>query len=236
MRSRPRASWRGDACIALWALLALVLWEASGWDLVLTRWIATPAGFPWRDSLWASRIVHQGGRALAWTMMGLLVWDLVRPFAAGPSQAQRARGIVIVLAGLSLVPLFKRFSATSCPWDLLEFGGRATYVPHWLMGLSDGGPGRCFPSGHAVAAFAYFGVYFLWRQHRPAVARAALVSVLVVGCAFGWAQWVRGAHFVSHTLWSAWLCWVIAAVGSRALLTAPASTRAERVRPEALVR
>lgn len=236
MRRLPWASWRGDACIALWALLALVLWEASGLDHELTRWIATPVGFPWRDSFLASRVLHKGGRALAWTMMGLLVWDLVRPFAAGPSQAQRACGIVIVLAGLLLVPLLKRFSATSCPWDLLEFGGRATYVPHWLMGLSDGGPGRCFPSGHAVAAFAYFGVYFVWRQHRPTVARAVLVGVLVVGFAFGWAQWVRGAHFVSHTLWSAWLCWVIAALGSRALLTGPASTRAKRVRPEALVR
>lgn len=231
---RARVSSRRDAWIALWALLALVLWETSGLDLRLTRWIATPTGFPWRDSFLASRVLHDGGRALAWTMMGLLVWDWVRPFAAGPSQAQRARGIVVVLAGLLLVPLLKRFSTTSCPWDLLEFGGRAPYIPHWLIAMPDGGPGRCFPSGHAVAAFAFFGVYFLWRHHRPGAARIALLSVLVLGIVFGWAQWVRGAHFVSHTLWSAWLCWATAALGSRVWLTAPGDTRADFVTPKAL--
>lgn len=229
-----RATSRRDAWIALWALLALLLWEAAGLDLPLTRWIATPGGFPWRDSFLASRLLHDGGRALAWVMLGLLVWDALRPFAAGPSRAQRARGIAVVLAGLLLVPLLKRFSATSCPWDLAEFGGRAAYVPHWLIGLTDGGPGHCFPSGHAVAAFAFFGVYFLWRHHRPRMARAALTAVLVLGFVFGWAQWIRGAHFVSHTLWSAWLCWVIAALGSRERPAARGGMRAVPVAPDAL--
>jgi len=50
----------------------------------------------------------------------------------------------------------------------------------------------------AVASFAFFGVYFLWRHHRPRLARAVLAGVLLAGLAFGWAQWARGAHFVSH--------------------------------------
>jgi membrane-associated PAP2 superfamily phosphatase len=208
--ARARAASRRDAWIALGALLALILWEASGLDLALTRWVATPEGFAWRDSRLASHLLHDGGRALGWVLLALLSWDAARPFAAGPSRAERVRGIGVVVAGLLLVPMLKRFSATSCPWDLAEFGGRAAYVPHWLIGLTDGGPGHCFPSGHAVAAFAFFGVYFVWRHHRPRLAHAALLVVLVLGFAFGWAQWVRGAHFVSHTLWSAWLCWVIA--------------------------
>jgi len=210
------AASRRDASIALVALLMLLLWEASGLDLTLTRWIATPQGFPWRDSLLASHLLHDGGRVLAWAVLLLLVVDAFRPFAPGPSRKQRAQGIAMVLAGLVLVPLIKRVSATSCPWDLAEFGGRATYVPHWLIGVTDGGPGHCFPSGHAVASFAFFGVYFLWRHHRPRAARIVLIAVLGLGIAFGWGQWVRGAHFISHTLWTAWLCWVIAALGSRA--------------------
>lgn len=99
-------------------------------------------------------------------------------------------------------------------------------MPHWLPGLVDGGPGHCFPSGHAVAAFAFFGVYFFWRARRPALARLALAGVFALGIAFGWAQWVRGAHFVSHTLWSAWLCWVIGALAFR-LQPAPAGRSPE---------
>ena len=226
MRSQAASSAaRRDAWIAGIALVGLVLWEASGLDLVATRWIATPEGFPWRDHPLTSGWLHTGGRGLAWAMMALLAVDLARPLASGPSRRERARSIGLVLATLLLVPLLKRGSSTSCPWDLAEFGGGSPYVPHWWLGWSDGGPGHCFPSGHAVAAFAFFGVYFLWRHHRPSLARAMLAGVLLAGLAFGWTQWARGAHFVSHSLWSAWLCWVIAALGARCWPVVPLADR-----------
>jgi membrane-associated PAP2 superfamily phosphatase len=139
-----------------------------------------------------------------------LVAATLRPWTEGPSRAERWGTLAAVGVGLLLVPLLKRVSATSCPWDLAEFGGHALYVPHWRLGVSDGGPGHCFPSGHAVSAFAFLPLVTLWRRHRPAWARAWLVGILVSGAAFGTAQWLRGAHFPSHTLWSAWLCWVVA--------------------------
>jgi len=33
----------------------------------------------------------------------------------------------------------------------------------------------------------------------------------------GLAQQVRGAHYMSHTLWTAWLCWSSAALVDRAV-------------------
>lgn len=231
---RARAAWQHDAGVAVAALLALLLWDACRLDLALTRWIAAPWGFPWRDSLLASRLLHDGGRALAWGALAVLAWDAWRPLAPGPSRRQRLHAVAAVLAGLVLVPLVKRFSATSCPWDLAEFGGRAAYVPHWRLGVTDGGPGHCFPSGHAVAAFAFLAVYALWRHHRPRAARWMLSAVLGLGLMFGWAQWVRGAHFASHTMWSAWLCWVLAALADGAGVRADALRRAETPRgPEA---
>jgi membrane-associated PAP2 superfamily phosphatase len=105
-----------------------------------------------------------------------------------------------------LVPLLKRFSLTSCPWDLAEFGGVAAYVPHGLLGVADGGPGHCFPSGHAASAFVFLGAWFLWREHSRRVARRWLAGTLVAGVLFGAAQLARGAHYPSHTLWTAWIC------------------------------
>lgn len=215
MTAHARAAFRRDAWVTFGGLVVLLVWDASGLDLMLTRWIATPHGFAWRDSLLASRLLHDGGRWLGWLMLALLVWDAARPFSEGPSRPERVRTVGVVLAGLLLVPLLKRFSATSCPWDLAEFGGTAPYVPHWTTGVIDGGPGHCFPSGHAVVAFSFFAVYFLWRHHRPRTARAVLAAVLGAGMAFGWAQWARGAHFASHSLWSAWLCWTMAALAAR---------------------
>lgn len=117
------------------------------------------------------------------------------------------------------MPTIKRGSATSCPWDLAEFGGTARFVPHWAWGGSDGGPGHCFPSGHAVAAFAFFALHFAWRETHPAIAHRWLFATLGGGLVFGAAQVMRGAHFVSHVGWSAWACWTITA------LVAPISRR-----------
>jgi membrane-associated PAP2 superfamily phosphatase len=216
---------RRDAAITLAALAALLLWELSGWDLALSRWYGSASGFAWRDAWLTSTMLHQGGRALAWAMLALLVTDAVRPLIQGPTRSARWHGIGLTLACLLIVPAIKRATHSSCPWDLAEFGGVAAYVPHWVLDVADGGPGHCFPSGHAVAAFGFFSGYFVLRDTRPQLARAWLAAVCIVGIVFGWAQLTRGAHYLSHTLWSAWLCWLISMLAARAPLPRPWARR-----------
>ena len=130
---------------------------------------------------------------------------------------------------LLLVPALKRLSASSCPWDLREFGGGSRLRAALAAGVHDGGPGHCFPSGHAVAAFAFLRMYFGWRGHAAARgARWCLAGVCAAGALFGWAQLARGAHFASHTLWSAWLCWVVCTIAAPlpSAADAPTGTRA----------
>jgi membrane-associated PAP2 superfamily phosphatase len=200
---------RADLMVLGLGLLALGLWEWAGWDLAIARRFGTPDGFAWREHWLTSGLAHQGGRALGWLVLSLLLVDQVRPWITGPSRAERRYWFIATLLGLLSVPALKRLSGTSCPWDLADFGGNVPYVPHWLVSVSDGGPGHCFPSGHAVAAFAFFSLWFLLRDARPGLARACLAAVVVVGSLFGLAQLARGAHFPSHTLWSAWCCWTV---------------------------
>lgn len=221
-----RRCGRADLLVTLVALAALLAWDATGWDLAFARWYGTAAGFVWRDAWLTRSLLHDGGRWLAWGLLGLLVLDAVRPAGSGPGRAERWWWIAVMLAGALLVPSIKQISTTSCPWELAEFGGVARYVSHWQFGSVDGGPGHCFPSGHAVAAFAFLGVYFLWRPYRPLLAVCSLAAVLLAGAAFGWAQLARGAHYPSHTLWSAWLCWTLCVIGDRLLRR---STRHRRV-------
>lgn len=206
---------RFDLAVTVGALLLLAAWDVSGADLALSRWVAGPGGFPWRDA-WATRVLlHDGGRWLSGLVLAVLALAVWRRSPAGPSRAERLGALGVVLLGLVVVPSLKRASATSCPWDLAEFGGTASYVSHWQFGLADGGPGHCFPSGHAVAAFAFVALYFLWRPYRPARAQAWLAGTLAVGAVYGAAQWLRGAHYVSHVLWAAWICWTVAALAFR---------------------
>jgi membrane-associated PAP2 superfamily phosphatase len=211
----PAHHLRFDLTVALLGLLALLAWEVSGLDLVLARAYGTHSGFPWRDA-WVTRaLLHDGGRAVAWCVMALLVGRALLPTTHAPQRTERWYWIGVSLACLLIVPTLKQLSASSCPWDLAEFGGVAAYVPHWRLGVHDGGPGHCFPSGHAVAAFGFLSVYFGWRSYRPRLARVCLALIVIAGVLFGWAQLARGAHYVSHTLWSAWLCWVVCALAAQ---------------------
>lgn len=206
---------RTDLLLSTAALALLVCWEASGWDLRLIRVYGDAGGFAWRDHWLAAALLHDGGRWLAGACLTLLAWDAFRPAGTGPSCAERRYWLAIVIASLVLIPSLKRFTTTSCPWDLIEFGGRAAYVPHWLPGVRDGGPGHCFPAGHPVSAFAFFGAYFLWRPYRARLAYGVLGATVLLGTLFTWTQMARGAHFASHGLWSAWLCWTLSAAAQR---------------------
>jgi membrane-associated PAP2 superfamily phosphatase len=208
-----KAAAQGGAGALLVSLVLLLAWDAVGADLAVTRWIGGPAGFVWRDAWLTRTLLHDGGRWLAMAVLAAVLAGTWRPVVHGPSRPERLRALAVVLAGLLLVPLIKQASSTSCPWDLAEFGGRALYVSHWRLGIADGGPGHCFPSGHAVSAFAFLPLVLLWQAYRPVVARAWLGGVLLAGMAFGAAQWLRGAHYPSHTLWTAWICWVLARAG-----------------------
>jgi membrane-associated PAP2 superfamily phosphatase len=209
------APLRRDLLITLALLVLLLCWEAGAWDMALAQLYGNAAGFALRDHWLFRRVLHDGGRWLsAVALIGVAAWSL---FGDAQQMARRQRWAwaAIVVLCLIVVPAMKRLSSTSCPWELDAFGGSVAYVPHWLLTLADGGPGHCFPSGHAVAAFAFLPLFFQWRRAQPRLAQALLAATLIAGAAFGWAQLVRGAHFPSHTMWSAWLCWTIGAIAAR---------------------
>ncbi|MGY0194913.1 phosphatase PAP2 family protein [Leptothrix sp. BB-4] len=210
-----------DALVTAVAAALLLAWDLGGLDLPVAALFGTASGFPLRDAWWTSRLLHEGGRALAMVVLLLMVVDAIRPTLhpapAGPSRARRWQWIGATLACLVLIPAIKRVSPTSCPWDLSVFGGVARHISHWRFGMPDGGGGHCFPSGHAVAAFAFFTLHFLWRDQHPALARRFLWAVLLAGALFGFGQLVRGAHFPSHTLWSAWLSWTVCVIWATVL-------------------
>jgi membrane-associated PAP2 superfamily phosphatase len=41
------------------------------------------------------------------------------------------------------------------------------------------------------------------------VARRWLIAALAAGLLLGLVQQLRGAHYLSHTLWTAWICWAV---------------------------
>lgn len=205
----PFGNTRRCWALTLLLLLLLALWDASGLDLPLARWFGSPQGFAWRDQALFVLLLHELPRLAAWALLAALCWGLFRPwgFLRGLASVQRWQLLLSIIGASLFIAVAKRISSTSCPWDLAEFGGTAAYVSHWLWGVRDAGAGHCFPAGHASAAFAYLAGWFVLRRGAPDVARPWLLCVLLAGMVLGLAQQMRGAHYMSHTLWTAWLCW-----------------------------
>lgn len=193
-------------------LAVLLGWDVIGADLPLARLAGGAASFPWRDQWLLAQVLHADARIVAWMVVGWLLVGFWWPTGVLTrlSRGGRLQWIASVLLALLVINLWKYASPTSCPWDLAEFGGTAHLVSHWAWGISDGGPGNCFPAGHAAAGFAFVGGYFVLRDPAPRLAAACLALSLAAGLVLGVAQQLRGAHFMSHTLWSAWFCWVTA--------------------------
>jgi membrane-associated PAP2 superfamily phosphatase len=199
------------ATIATGALL--LAWDLYGFDLALSEAMGGASGFPMRSDWLLNTAMHTGAKYAAWAfevfLCAMVVWPR-GPFATlTPSRRLQLATTVIVAAGL--VSALKSFSHTSCPWDLREFGGVATHLSHWQGWLEpDGGAGRCFPAGHASSGFAFLGGFFAFRQAGPRIAKAWLAGALIAGVVLGVCQQLRGAHFLSHTLWTGWICWATA--------------------------
>lgn len=200
---------------AVTAALALLLlaWDVSGLDLATAHWFGGAGGFPLRDNGWLSEVMHDGGRRLAWgfaVSLCVAVWWPVGPLRRLTFHRRLQLAVAPLLAVLAVSAL-KSVSSTSCPWGLADFGGVAHYTPHWGQVFApDGGSGRCFPAGHAASGFAFVGGYFAFREAAPAIARRWLAASLLAGAVLGLGQQIRGAHFTSHTLWTAFICWCVA--------------------------
>ncbi|MCS4294394.1 membrane-associated PAP2 superfamily phosphatase [Comamonas sp. BIGb0152] len=191
------------------SFVLIALWDAWGQDLAMAHLWGTAQGFALRDDHFLVTYMHQGMRNLGWVVVLALSLGVWLPFGLLRQlpTARRVQLLVSILASLAVVAILKRSSATSCPWDLSMFGGVADYVSHWRWGLHDGGAGHCFPAGHAAAGFSFVGGYFALARNAPRAARWWLAVSLAVGLLLGVGQQMRGAHYMSHTLWTAWLCW-----------------------------
>ncbi|MEQ1582038.1 MAG: phosphatase PAP2 family protein [Steroidobacteraceae bacterium] len=194
-------------------LLASILIWATSFDTTLaravfydgTRWIGG-------ESWWTNEFLHEGGR---WAMRivavaALVMWG-VGKFSPRYVHFKRPASYVAIAIILStgLVGLIKSQTNIDCPSDLAGFGGDRPHVGLFQDRPDDLPHAACFPAAHSSSGFALFAFYFLWRERDRRLAHAGVALGLVTGVLFGIAQQSRGAHFISHDVWSAFLVWII---------------------------
>ena len=197
----------------LFVLLA-ILFERSDIDLVVSdRFFDFQArAWKYKDSWWAEGLIHLQGRrlALSFFLVTLAAWAL--SFLREAWKPWRRTALYLVLAiglGTGSVALVKETVNRHCPWNCTRYGGDVPYGKLFDPLPASCRKGNCFPAGHAAAGFSLMSGYFIYYRRDQRKALGLLALGLLVGSLFGFAQIARGAHFVSHNVWSLALCWFV---------------------------
>ena len=213
----------------------LLLLERTAFDSMISNWFFDPVAgtFPLRYNSLLEVIGHQWARQVVIVVACCVIAMYLLSYVLSDLKPRRRLLLFLSLA-LTLAPLavvlLKAASIRHCPWSLLEYGGFAQHLSLFDRALPGSSPGHCFPSGHASGGFCLFAFYFagLALGSRP-LALAGLWGGFAAGMAFGMVRMGQGAHFLSHNLWSAVVCWLVilalyaAIIGlPRAVVPAPA--------------
>lgn len=186
--------------------LDLAVAHAVFFDEARSQWIGA-------SSRWANELIHRDGtwlmRCIAALALALWAATWLRP------QWRELRKpalyfFVSVVLSVGLVGLLKTLTNVDCPRDLTEFGGAVPFIHLFEHRPAALRHARCFPAAHASSGYALLALYFALRERSRLAARLGLMCGLGLGLVFGIAQQARGAHFVSHDVWSAMIVWTVA--------------------------
>jgi len=171
--------------------------------------------FPWRHSWFATDFMHHYVKVLMFGLgvvpVVILVADRVR--GGRLLEARTKSNLYLMIASAVLISvtisILKALSAHHCPWSLARYGGVAPYFRIFDSLPVGASAGHCFPAGHASSGLWLASIAVFWLPKRPKMALLVFMSALVPGVLLGWVQQMRGAHFLTHTLWSAWIAALI---------------------------
>ena len=167
-------------------------------------------------------VFYNGPKALVW-IIALTALTL----AAGPARwRERFRldrrglwlGVLVIATVPALAGLGKKYTNTFCPSEIRRYGGDMAYAKLCEPHPADDPPGRrggCFPAGHASGGFALMGLLAVRAARRWRTGMLALG--LSLGGWMAFYQMLKGAHYLSHTLTTMLVAWLVVLLWRRML-------------------
>ncbi|WP_019883750.1 MULTISPECIES: phosphatase PAP2 family protein [unclassified Methylophilus] len=208
----------GRTLIRLWWLwlcaAVIIVWLANSTSLDIrfadSAFDVNQHAFTLKHNVLLETVMHSYAKTILtifWILLLLLAYvpseKLPVHFSASTIYALRWI-TVLALVNAVVISCLKHQMPHACPWDIARYGGASPWVPtfssHPAMQA-----GHCFPAGHATSGVWLSALCLLWLPQAPRKALLVAIAGLTVGFMLGWAQQLRGAHFLSHTLTSLWL-------------------------------
>ena len=124
------------------------------------------------------------------------------------------KGLIIVLAAAIFVPLLigslKAITNTPCPCNIVNFNGKYPDIKvfdSYPKDFVQTSKAKCWPAGHASGGFALMALFFLFKT--TINQKKALITGLVVGWSMGAYKMLLGDHFLSHSIITMLMAWLI---------------------------
>jgi membrane-associated PAP2 superfamily phosphatase len=215
--------WRNHLIFPLISLIgATFIIEIFNIDMLFADFLYTLEGGSWalKDAWVTSTLIHKTGKYLSMFIALILAIALTQSYFTSLLRGYRRELLYLLIAaagGSALISIIKEYSHISCAWDFMRYGGTKPYENAFseLRHLSGG---QCFPAGHASGGYAWVAFYFLGTFKKSPWRWAGLGFALSVGLIFGISQQLRGAHFISHDLWSIGICWFFSLITLKLML------------------
>ncbi len=124
------------------------------------------------------------------------------------------KGLVLVVLSAILIPLvvgsLKATTNTPCPKNIEHFGGKypdIKVLDSYPKDFKQNKKIKCWPAGHASGGFALLSLFFLFKSKKNR--KKALVVALVVGWCMSLYKMFIGDHFLSHSIITMEIAWLI---------------------------
>lgn len=219
-----RVGWMRALGISWLVFLAVMsVFSMFNTDFIVADWLYRLQGSTWslKEAFVTQEIIHRGGKDLSVTLGCFALFFLLASYFWPRLRAWRRPLLYLFLATLLstlTVSLIKQLISMECPWDLVRYGGQADFVGLLVARPTSMPDSACFPAGHASAGYAWITLYFFFSATRPNLRWLGLGLGMVMGLTFGIAQQLRGAHFLSHDLWTVMICWTASFALSQVML------------------
>lgn len=203
--------------LPLWCLTLLILFPPQALDIAISGLFFDGQGWPLKNDFFFNVVLYKSSKIIPIGAALASVYVLVKNLIVNrrglqPDSYWIYRPLYIIIAMLACVLVvwwLKASTGVYCPWSVSYFSGdHALREPTWSWVFQDG---RCWPSGHSGTGFCLLALFFALRDKYPQLARKTLVAVLLLGIICSLTRIVQGAHFLSHTLATALIDWIICA-------------------------
>lgn len=207
---------------------SLLLFGMPGWggdrvDVAFQHLFFLDGGWliTWDSGLWHI-LLYKGPKALLFGWLAFLLWCALRP-GRSPAWMGRRRALYLLFSLVTVVLVCTQLRACTGqtvpqalkPWNPAGLEHLLLFQPK-----PPGYPSDAFPAGHASGGFALLSLAWAWTG--AWAVRLGLALGLGVGGFMGLYQIARGEHFLSHTLATGLIAWLLCAGFAR--LMRPAVT------------